>query len=101
MNSVDKIKVWTSERSSFYFFLPDGPYGRPFDNQYTIQKIESSNSAIEIQFNEGFTLRFIGVPDVLQEECNLLISGYLSFHFEGPEGLLKLFDYGEVTLTGF
>lgn len=101
MNAVNKIKAWASERSSFYFFLPDGSYGRPFDNQYTIQQIESNDSELEIKFNEGFILQFIGVPDVIQEECNLLISGYYSFRFEGPEGLLKHFDYGEVVLTGF
>jgi len=101
MKSVEKIKEWTSERKAFYFFLPDGPYGRPFDNQYTVESVGITDKGLEVKFNDGLALLFTGEPEVTDEGCNLLITRYEICHFEKHKGLSKSFDYGEVVLTGF
>jgi len=101
MNSIEEIRKWVSERTSFYFFLPDGPYGRPFDNQYEIQSIDLTHKGIGIKFNNGLALYFTGKPEVIDEGCNLLINRYKICYFEEHNRLLKSYDYGEVVLNGF
>ncbi|WP_437616637.1 hypothetical protein [Erwinia sp. V71] len=53
MKPIEEIKKWVSERASFYFFLPDGPYGRPFDNQYSVKSVDLTDKGIEVRFKEG------------------------------------------------
>lgn len=101
MKSIAEIRKWVSERSSFYFFLPDGPYGRPFDNQYIIESIDLTDKGIGIKFNNDLVLYFTGEPEVIDEGCNLLITKYKMCYFEEYNLLLKSFDYGEVVLNGF
>lgn len=101
MKAIEKIEKWASERTSFYFFLPDGPYGRPFDNQYTVESVDLTDKGIEINFNGGLSLYFTGEPEVVDEGCNLLINNYHICSFKEYNKLLKFFDYGEVVLSGF
>lgn len=101
MKAIEVIRKWVSERSSFYFFLPDGPYGRPFDNQYIVESVDLTDKDMIIKFNDGLVLHFIGEPEVVDEGCNLLINEYKICQFEEYNHLLKSFDYGEVVLNGF
>lgn len=101
MKAIEEIKNWVSIRVSFYFFLPDGPYGRPFDNQYKIESVALTSRGIEIKFHGDFFLYFTGEPEVIDEGCNLLIKKYHLCDFKSPMGLSKTYDYGEVMLCGF
>lgn len=101
MKPVEKIEKWVSERTSFYFFLPDGPYGRPFDNQYMVESVTLTDKGIEIKFTDDLALYFTGEPEVVDEGCNLLINRYNQCLFKEKDQLLKYFDYGEVVLNGF
>ncbi|WP_168428761.1 hypothetical protein [Erwinia amylovora] len=101
MKPVAEIEKWVAARTSFYFFLPDGPYGRPFDNQYTVETVGLTDIGIKIKFTNGLALYFTGEPDVMDEGCNLLITNYVLCRFEDNDRLIKSFDYGEVVLNGF
>ncbi len=76
MNSNEIVKQWVSKRSSFYFFLPDGPYGRPFDNQYLIERIEDTSDGFKIFLSDNLMLHFIGNTTIEDEGCNLLIKNF-------------------------
>ncbi|MDY4385611.1 hypothetical protein [Pectobacterium aroidearum] len=101
MSTNELIKMWIAGKESLYFFLPDGPYGRPFDNQYVVKKIDSANSYLVIQFEGDIVLSFIGELKIVDEGCNLLISNYIECKFETKLQAPKCFDYGEVVLNGF
>ena len=101
MNAKELIEQWVKEKSSFSFFLPDGPYGRPFDNQYVINMIIEWNDGFEIVFSDAIILRFIGEPNVMSEGCNLTISNFTRCNFEIKNSIIKSYDSGEVTLNGF
>ncbi|WP_323635705.1 hypothetical protein [Pectobacterium polaris] len=101
MNVIELIKIWIAGKESLYFFLPDGPYGRPFDNQYTVKKVESADDYLVIQFEGDIVLSFIGELKIVDEGCNLLISNYIECRFEAQGQATKCFDYGEVVLNGF
>ncbi|KMK84645.1 hypothetical protein [Pectobacterium brasiliense] len=101
MSVNELIKMWIAGKESFYFFLPDGPYGRPFDNQYAVKKVESADNDLVIQFEGDIVLSFTGELKMVDEGCNLLISNYIECRFEAQGQTPKCFDYGEVVLNGF
>lgn len=101
MKPNEIVKKWVSKRSSFYFFLPDGPYGRPFDNQYLIERIEETSDGFKVFFSDGLTLQFIGNTTIEDEGCNLLIKNFNQCVFENNGCQIKKYDQGEVVLSGF
>lgn len=101
MNTNEIVEQWVKKRSSFYFFLPDGPYGRPFDNQYLIEKIERTSDGFKIIFSDNLMLHFIGDTVAKDEGCNLLIKNFNECIFEENGHDVKKYNHGEVTLNGF
>lgn len=101
MRAKYHIDNWVAKKESFYFFLPDGPYGRPFDNQYLIKEVLQNDSELVLIFSDGINLRFIGDVILKEEGCNLLISGFRRCDFEINGKREKSYDYGEVALSGF
>lgn len=101
MNSNELVKQWVSKRSSFYFFLPDGPYGRPFDNQYLIERIEDTSDGFKIFLSDNLMLHFIGKTTIEDEGCNLLIKNFDQCIFRYNDEKTKGYDQGEVVLSGF
>ncbi|MFA9595348.1 hypothetical protein [Citrobacter telavivensis] len=101
MNTSEIVEYWVSKRSSFYFFLPDGPYGRPFDNQYVIEKIEKKTDGFRIFLSDNLMLNFIGDAEVDDEGCNLKIKNFNHCIFVRNGKILKKYDHGEVVLSGF
>jgi hypothetical protein len=101
MKSHEIVEQWVSKRSSFYFFLPDGPYGRPFDNQYLVQRIEETSNGFKIFLSDNLMLSFSGDTQILDEGCNLLIKGFNHCIFEESQNNIKKYDHGEVVLSGF
>ncbi|MFJ5329770.1 hypothetical protein [Pectobacterium versatile] len=101
MSVNELIKTWISGKELLYFFLPDGPHERPFDNQYAVKKVESADDYLVIQFEGDIILSFIGELKIVDEGCNLLISNYIECRFEVHGQAAKCFDYGEVVLNRF
>ncbi|OWF81452.1 hypothetical protein B4900_03150 [Yersinia rohdei] len=83
------------------FFLPDGPYGRPFDNQYTIESINVKEDGFDIVFSGAARMCFSGVPTVIDEGCNLTITNFSQCIFEDASDIHKVYRTGEVVLSGF
>lgn len=81
--------------------MPDGPYGRPFDNQYLVERIERTSDGFKIMFSDNLILNFIGYTVVEDEGCNLLIKNFSQCIFEDNASNIKKYDHGEVVLSGF
>jgi len=101
MKPNEIVEQWVSKKSSFYFFLPDGPYGRPFDNQYSVQRIEETLDGFKIFLSDNLTLHFIGNTKIEDEGCNLLIKNFNQCIFENNGYKIDEYDHGEVVLSGF
>jgi len=101
MTIIKGIDTWLKDKSSFFFFLPDGPYGRPFDNQYDIKSIDLSHWGVNIIFSDSITLKFIGEPQFLDEcdKIRILAFKELIFFVEGK--IIKNFTSGDVIINGF
>ncbi|AWK41017.1 hypothetical protein GPY51_24025 [Photorhabdus laumondii subsp. laumondii] len=101
MNTKEIVENWVKEKKSLYFFLPDGPYGRPFDNQYIIEKIEETSESFNIIFSNEIALRFLGKINITDEGYNLTISDFTKCIFEISSRILKSYTEGQVVLSGF
>lgn len=101
MKMIETIAQWVNKRSSFYFFLPDGPYGRPFDNQYSIERVEITPSGFSIHLSGDLTIAFTGSVEVVDEGCNLIVRGFELCEFLEQSSIKGEYDYGEVVLNGF
>jgi hypothetical protein len=101
MNGKADIEAWIDNRKSFYFFLPDGPYGRPFDNQYVIQDVQQNDTEIVLTFCDDITLHFSGGLTLREDGSNLIISGFDKCDFAIKGKIVKSYDAGEVCLSGF
>jgi hypothetical protein len=101
MSAKNHIDNWVTKKESFYFFLPDGPYCRPFDNQYLVKEILQNDSELVLMLSGGINLRFFGDIILKEEGCNLLISGFKRCDFEINGKREKSYGYGEVALSGF
>jgi hypothetical protein len=101
MKSYEIVEHWVSKRSSFYFFLPDGPYGRPFDNQYLVERIEETADGFKIFLSDNLMLHFIGDTKIEDEGCNLLIKNFNRCIFKNNGYETNKYDHGEVVLSGF
>jgi hypothetical protein len=101
MNSVELIKNWMQKTKSLSFFLPDGPYGRPFDNQYFFLDAAGDEYGLSIKLSHGITFVFFGSSEVTKEDDKLMIRRFDRFDFMIKDKLIKSFIDGEVCLCKF
>jgi hypothetical protein len=101
MKSAKEIILeWTLEYPRFYFFLPDGPYGRPLDNQYTLKSIsETTGQQLIASLSDSITFRFSGPTTVQRDDRQLCIEGFSTLIFSDAVGS-KSYSAGEVCFVG-
>ncbi len=107
MNFVDVIKRWFETEWGGSLLLPDGWYGRPYDNQHALTSVEESDERLVIILDRKLILRFEGLKAVKTEKHTLVLGPFekLSFDSESlnTDGKLVTKEYqtGEVRiLTG-
>ncbi len=86
--------------------LPDGWYGRPYDNQHTLTSIVESGGALTVVLDSKVTLCFRGLKSVRKAKYDLVIGPfeYLRFDWEsfgpGDERGTKEYRSGEIESRG-
>lgn len=93
MTHMQKVRSWFSHNSGSGLVLPDGWFGRPYDNFHSLTETDGQLS-----------LTFYGPIDVCDTGNELVISGYSRLEFDWREyGSLArhsdIYDGGEVRLV--
>lgn len=101
MMATQYIKNWVGTKESFSFFLPDGPEGRPFDNQYCVIDVSSDGGKMSIKLNGGIHFLLDGDVQCRDESCNLIISGFNRLIYKVNDVVMREFTEGEFCLCGF
>ncbi len=101
MNTKDKINNFIKNRGSFHLFLPDGAYGRPCDNRYSIEEIRQSDSELILILDDDIHLNFFGDLVLHEKEHELSISEFKKFYFKKNGRIERVYDYGEVFFSNF
>jgi hypothetical protein len=95
------LEGWLQDATSLAFFLPDGPYGRPFDNQYTFESLREDARAVTLFLSDEVVLRFTGHIRVSEEADKLSITDFDQLEFAIGETCKKVYKEGEVCLYRF
>lgn len=85
MNFTKTIQGWFKEEWGGSLFLPDGWYGRPYDNQLALTSIEESSDILVIVLSGRLTLSFDGLKSVKAQKRELVFGPFekLRFDWEG------------------
>ncbi|EJF33105.1 MULTISPECIES: hypothetical protein [Enterobacteriaceae] len=98
MKQTERVNEWLKKRCSICFFLPNGPYGRPFDNQYYVDEVKELEDGFIIHFTDDLALRFNGEVTILESEDKLIIEDFRVCEFECRGIIQSRYDYGHVSL---
>ena len=99
-----EIEKWIKKNESFGLKLPDGWFGRPYDNQHKITWMQERPNKLIIELDEQLFLIFTKPTVVEPSGKDLTISGFkqLSFDRQGYGDMkahCNLFRSGVVTFV--
>ena len=107
MNFTNTIQRWFKDEWGGSLLLPDGWYGRPYDNQHGLTSVEESGEILTIVLDQKLTLRFEGLKSVKAQKRELIFGPFDKLRFDwesfGTDGKrgTKEYQSGEVKiLTG-
>lgn len=104
MNFTNTVQRWFKDEWGGSLLLPDGWYGRPYDNQHALTSIEESDDTLTIVLDRKLTLRFDGLKSVKVQERELTFGPFEKLRFDwesfGTDGKRgnKEYQTGEVKI---
>ena len=80
--------------------LPDGWYGKPWDNLYPIEHVNITSSEIFLQADYGISLTFSGDPEIQERSAciHFKIDGKATFR-DSDTGKTRTYQSGTVTIV--
>lgn len=105
VRNAECVQRWFIEEKSGSLMLPDGWFGRPFDNQHELTSLVESNSDLTIILDGNLTLYFYGLESVETRKKELVFSRFHNLRFEwqdaggSGEGHSAEFGAGEVKIV--
>jgi len=103
MRHKQLIRLWFEREKKSGLILPDGWYGRPYDNLYELESIEESGADISICLVPLLELHFTSVGCVQFRDRDLVISNFSKLRFKwigvGTSEGSRTYFSGEVKLV--
>ena len=101
-----EIESYIEEINSFGLVLPNGWFGRPFDNCHEMTWLEEKDNKLIIELDKQLYLIFTKPVSCTKQENDLIISNFkqLVFDYQGYGDMkpyCKIFKNGEVKLVGY
>jgi hypothetical protein len=104
MSHVAIILDWFSKKTGGSLYLPDGWFGRPYDNIHQISSINETKSGnIQLVLDENIFLYFVGLEKAQQDSRDLILGPFdtLFFEWKDPQNnsqMTKEYCSGEVRI---
>ena len=99
------IQKWFKDEGGGSLVLPDGWYGRPYDDQHAVTSIDESGEALALVLDQKLALHFEGLKSVQVWKRELVFGPFdkLCFEWEaygtGGEHGAKEYGTGEVKIV--
>lgn len=90
------IRDWFDKEWDGSLILPDGWFGRPYDNQHALTLCEESEEKLSLGLDDHLHLTFYGLSDVALEGRDLVIGPFMLLSFEARPyggGVVKNKEY--------
>lgn len=81
-NWTNTIKEWFGKRWGASMVLPDGWYGRPYDNLHTLTSLEQSGESLIVVLDCSIKLTFQGLKDVNITNSEIVFGPFEKLWFE-------------------
>lgn len=101
MNKLNLIESWFLSKKSLYFFLPDGPEGRPFDNIYYFKTIELKDNRIHILLSNEISFFFEENATITPTDDKLIVSEFKALFYTKGDSKIKKYYEGELCFAGY
>jgi len=99
MRFTNIIQQWFKDEWGGSLLLPDGWYGRPYDNQHALTFIEESGETLTIILDQKLTLHFEGLKTVKAQKQELFFGPFEKLRFDwesfGTDGKHGVKEYKE------
>ena len=82
MSFTETVQSWFKDEWGGSLLLPDGWYGRPYDNQHALTSIEESGDTLTIVLDRKLTLRFDGLKSVKAQKRELIFGPFEKLRFD-------------------
>lgn len=99
------INQWSKNEMGGSLVLPDGWYGRPYDNQHVVTSVDEAGDRLTVILDHKITLYFLGLKSIQICDRELVFGPFIRMRFEwsaygesGEHGT-KEYDGGEVKLV--
>lgn len=102
MSFPNTIQQWFSTQFGGSLYLPDGWYGRPYDNQHMLTSINEAGSELTITLDNNLVLKFTDLKAVTPTTRELIFGPFSRLRFEwGEDGrrLTNNYEGGEVKIV--
>ncbi|MBI1355584.1 MAG: hypothetical protein GC160_14695 [Acidobacteria bacterium] len=98
MTAKSAIERWFNEKGYGGLMLPDGWYGRPFDNMHRLVSISERDGQLEL-FVDGpeLVLRFEGLASVKKEGADLVLGPFVELAVVSSQTGTRVYKGGTVT----
>ena len=98
------VEQWFRDQWGGSLMLPDGWYGRPYDNQHSLTSVKESGDILVLILDQKLELRFEGLMSVSPRNQELVFGPFnkLRFECEGYDDgrrLSKEYRTGEVKIV--
>src|ERR1051325_7614119 len=88
MSFTNTIQCWFKDEYGGSLLLPDGWYGRPYDNQHALTSVEESGETLTIVLDGKLRLRLDGLKGVKGQKRELTFGPFEKLCFDGKASAL-------------
>jgi hypothetical protein len=105
MQFSDTIQKWFTDEWGGSLVLPDGWYGRPYDNQHVLTSIDELGNSLTLILDQNLTLHFENLKSVEVRNRELVFGSFDKFRFgretcgSGEEHGVVEYQTGEVKIV--
>jgi len=82
MRFTSTVEGWFKDELGGTLLLPDGWYGRPYDNQHSLTSIDEADDTLTIILDHKLTLRFDGLESVKVQGRDLIFGPFAKLRFD-------------------
>jgi hypothetical protein len=97
MRFTNIIQQWFKDEWGGSLMLPDGWFGRPYDNQHALTSVDESGDALTLVLDKKLTLHFEGLKSVEKRNRELVFGPFDTLRFEwksfGNDGASGVKEY--------
>jgi hypothetical protein len=97
---AEAIQRWFHKYHGGSLLLPDGWYGRPYDNIHTLSEIHSSKNELRLILDDCMIITFEGEPDIRQLNDGIELYGFIKATVEDKDDdktwVIGVYDIGAI-----